>query len=548
MVKAYHRLILITLLLFTLSAPAIAEVVINEVMSNEPGGSEATSLEWIELYNNSAVGASLGFYTIIQDGTPLSLPGAGIAADGYLILCRKLYADAQSPGFESYWGDSSGVWGDNPELENYDVVELSTIRLTNTGGNLVLNRLQNTVSTFSWSNAGDDGVSWERYLLTDTVVRACIDPSGSTPGRENSVTPRDNDLSLLKVEAFPTLTGECGIRVRFANIGLQSQPAGDLSFYYDPESDSIADSSTLIAVYDFSPTEPGDTLDGTAYFDLDGYYPNVLVSLPDDDRIINNRRDITAFGRENPPVVLSEFIADPKNALETEWVELKNRSPLDINLKDWFLGDANALHPVINSDYILPAGEYVVLARDTSLLKMYYNDIPQMIQVSSWSALNNDSDLVRLRDNYGFVIDSFRYDYVYGGNYSWGRGEDPGKENLWGRSVDSGGTPGYPNLIYYQASGSGIQLTVDPNPFSPTVDHTTVLSFTAPPGESITMKIYDTEGREVKTLIDNLPSYDGQVEWDGRSNGGRRLPVGIYIVYMEVSNTDQYKQTIVIAP
>jgi len=80
------------------------------------------------------------------------------------------------------------------------------------------------------------------------------------------------------------------------------------------------------------------------------------------------------------------------------------------------------------------------------------------------------------------------------------------------------------------------------------VDHTTVLSFTAPPGESITMKIYDTEGREVKTLIDNLPSYDGQVEWDGRSNGGRRLPVGIYIVYMEVSNTDQYKQTIVIAP
>nr|MBN2278355.1 lamin tail domain-containing protein [candidate division Zixibacteria bacterium] len=523
-----------------------AELVINEVMSNEPGSS--TTLEWIELYNNSTVSISLGFHTLIIDGVPMSLPDNGVRAQEYLILCRKLYADAGSPGFESVWGDSTGIWGDNTELEFYDVVEVDSIRLTNTGGEIKLNRLLTQVSRFVWQESGSDGVSWERYLPTDTVVYSCLDPKGSTPGEENSVTPKDNDLALVEVNVYPAEEGQCGFEAMLVNVGLLSQPAGNLRVSYDPERDSVADSTDLIAIFDFPATEPGDTLIADTYLDLDGYSPELLIELPEDDKMLNNKKIITGFGRLYPPIILSEFIADPQGSLEVEWVELKNRSDFDLDLHYWYLGDEIKLQPIVGSEYILPAGDYVVLTKDTSLLMSYYDDIPRYLQMSSWAALNNDTDFIRLRDNYEFVIDSFWYVHTFGGNYSWGRSEDPGMRNSWGRSVDSGGTPGYANEIYLQASSSSIEVTVSPNPFSPTEDEMMLIDFSVPAGDNLTAKIYDTEGRVVKTLVDGVPAYDGRIEWNGYSDGGRRLPIGIYILYFEVSEAGQYKQTVVIAP
>ena len=48
--------------------------------------------------------------------------------------------------------------------------------------------------------------------------------------------------------------------------------------------------------------------------------------------------------------------------------------------------------------------------------------------------------------------------------------------------------------------------------------------------------------------MDNLPPFDGLVTWDGKTDGGRTAAIGMYILYMEVSGVDQYKQTIVVAP
>lgn len=248
-------------------------------------------------------------------------------------------------------------------------------------------------------------------------------------------------------------------------------------------------------------------------------------------------------------LVISEFLADPETPLKTEWVELKNCGDEPIDLQGWQLGDALTRHLITNSEVIVNGGDYLVLAADTAAFILFYGRPNyQFLQLSGWSILNNDGDLIRLEDNSGLIIDSFRYSYTYDNNLTWARGEEPGKTDRWGRSIAVGGTPGYPNQVYYQASASSIKVKAEPNPFSPRKDGRMSISFSLPAGDKAAIKIYDLEGRIVKSLLEIPIAMDGTVFWNGTSDAGRRLPVGIYILYLEVYNCEHYKQTIVIAP
>ena len=65
-----------------------------------------------------------------------------------------------------------------------------------------------------------------------------------------------------------------------------------------------------------------------------------------------------------------------------------------------------------------------------------------------------------------------------------------------------------------------------PNPFNPS----TTLSFQLPVLADVRLVIYDILGREVVELVDrHLAPGNHQVIWDGKSQGGRELPSGIYI-------------------
>ncbi|KAA3663097.1 MAG: PKD domain-containing protein, partial [Calditrichaeota bacterium] len=65
-----------------------------------------------------------------------------------------------------------------------------------------------------------------------------------------------------------------------------------------------------------------------------------------------------------------------------------------------------------------------------------------------------------------------------------------------------------------------------PNPFNPE----TVLSFSLPQAEKVTLRIYDALGRDVKVLCDAMSHDPGtySYRWNGRSNDGRFMPSGIY--------------------
>jgi hypothetical protein len=521
-----------------------AELVINEVLSNEPDGQ--TTLEWIELYNDGDASAFLAFFTLLIGSNNITLPSVGVEAREYAVLSKNLTE------YESYWGDGSGTWGDAVD-ENYDVIQIDNFSLPNESGQITLLFGSNIVSTFAWTESGEDGWSWERIDPGGTEIVPSIHPSCSTPGAVNSVTPLDYDLALLPVTVRPqpdeASVTESAFDITIANVGFQPMPAGELEIYYDSDSDGVVNVTNIITLIDYPETNPGDTIYINTSIRLPNVYPLLLLVLPDDDRQYNHRRHVRAFGWEYPPMIISEFLADPQSPLETEWVELRNRSSGDVDLMGWYLGDAIRLNLITDANLIAPAEGFVVLCEDTAAFFAYYGSIEvTVVEVPSWPTLNNDGDVVRLRDNYDVIVDSVFYEFTYGGNISWGRIEMPLEDDQWGRSRMPGGTPGSPNEVYLQPVGTKIKVSTEPDPFSPTNDNFMIIAFENPPGDYMIMKVYDMKGRLVRTLLDDVPSYDGQIEWDGTDDDGRLLPIGIYILYTEVAGEYSHKQTVVIAP
>lgn len=524
-----------------------ADLIINEVMANEPGSQ--VTLEWIEIFNNSDSVKSLSNYTLEINGTLLLLPDDVITGGQYYILCRRFATSGTVPGFEEIWGNNTGVWGDDLSKEFYPINQLTAMSLTNDTGQIILRFGGSTKSSFVWNQNGADGVSWERFSPTSATISNSTDPRGGTPGEMNSITPRRNDLSLVSLSAYPAGAGGTTLRFTVANSGTDEIASSDLKFYYDLDRDSVVNEGDLITTYSLFNLSPYDTIEFSDVLTLEGIYPTVLAQLPDDERPENNIKSARATGEEFPPLIINEFMPYPRPPLSSEWVEIKNRTDSTIDLAGWKVGDSLRLNLILSGARTLEAGEYLILAQDSAAFRAFYGDnaIP-VVQPSSWGELNNGVDQVRLYDSSNFPADSFRYGSVYPDNYSWSRGEEAGKTEQWGRSIEPGGTPGKMNQVYYQASASAISLKVEPNPFSPSRDRQTAITFSMPPGENMTIRIYDTEGRLVKTILDNMPALDGVVYWDGKSDDNLRLQVGIYIIYAEVHNRAQFKQTVVIAP
>lgn len=95
-------------------------------------------------------------------------------------------------------------------------------------------------------------------------------------------------------------------------------------------------------------------------------------------------------------VVITEIMADPSPAVGlpgNEWIELKNRSAIPINLQNLRIGDASGRSGPLPS-YTLQPGDYVIICSNASLAAMeqFGNAIP----VGSFPGLDNAGDLVYL--------------------------------------------------------------------------------------------------------------------------------------------------------
>lgn len=95
---------------------------------------------------------------------------------------------------------------------------------------------------------------------------------------------------------------------------------------------------------------------------------------------------------------------------------------------------------------------------------------------------------------------------------------------------DSGTSPALPAF----APPRSALLPNYPNPFNPS----TTFRFTAPPGETANLTIYDVLGRRVAEPLaaSRTSSAETAVVWDGRNDRGRALPSGVYFAKLRVGN------------
>lgn len=77
-----------------------------------------------------------------------------------------------------------------------------------------------------------------------------------------------------------------------------------------------------------------------------------------------------------------------------------------------------------------------------------------------------------------------------------------------------------------------------PNPFNPI----TTIKFELNNTGSVTLKIYNILGKEIKLLLDdNLPAGEYNIQWNGKDDKGNIPPGGVYFIQLKAGN---YRQTI----
>lgn len=525
---------------------AFAEVVVNEAMVNEPG--RVTNLEWFELYVDSDEHVSLGGYRVVIGEDTISFPDRSVTPPHtFIIVCRKLVTTGGGASFEGHWGDSSGLWGDTPEEEAFWWPTEAVFSLSNAGGAIEVFQDQTLVSAIRWIDPGADGVSWERTEPTLETVVPSVDIDGSTPGFVNSVTPVGSDLSIDAI-SLGVENGWTTFDITIANRGLLAQEPKQLHVYY--AADPPSDPGDLILDLAVPSLAPGQSIDLAADYPFDGMYVSLAASLPDDDRLRNNRRAFTAPAAEFPPFIMTEMLPRPTSGAQGEWIEIVNPHYEQYDLLNWRVGDDGREETITDTSIIVPAGKRIVLMRSASAFAADYPDFDGLlIKPTGWSPLNDDGDTVCLVDPFDLEADRFVYNIVFDDNYTWCRGEQEERQDQWGRSEEAGGSPGRANSVMFGDDAGELTIAVTPEVFSPDGDgyeDSVVISIDGPDTRQFELKIYDRQGRMVRRLDQGSYRLDTYV-WRGRSDSGARLPVGVYILYCEIEGVGSVKKPIVIA-
>ena len=156
-------------------------------------------------------------------------------------------------------------------------------------------------------------------------------------------------------------------------------------------------------------------------------------------------------------VVISEVMADPSPVVmlpDSEYIELYNRSQYPIQMNGWKL--TVGTRETVLGNYLLFPDDYLLLVPSTQTGEWSF--VPNRLALTSWPLLPNTGEDIVLRDKFGNVITSLRYNPGMGASGFKQEGgwsleiKDPDNlsgdwENWSFSNHESGGTPGRSNSI-----------------------------------------------------------------------------------------------------
>ena len=116
------------------------------------------------------------------------------------------------------------------------------------------------------------------------------------------------------------------------------------------------------------------------------------------------------------------------------------------------------------------------------------------------------------------------------------------KDNWQSAAAPLYGTPGYQNSVFIGAQEENASVEITPHVFSPDGDGfndvATINLSAFQNGYTAKIKVFDAQGRFVKDLVNcqNIASQSLFV-WNGVDDNGKIVPMGIYVVFVEVFDT-----------
>ncbi len=432
------------------------DAAVNEIMY-APRGDEP---EWFELFNNSGEKVNLKNWTASDNTTSVTLINRDmiLPPDSFVVVSKD------SVITDYYSIPSPLIIASFPYLNN--------------GGDAVVIKdslgvlIDSVYYSPDWGGTGGRSLERINPLLPSNDSSNWSSSRGETngtPGTVNSVSQKDYDIKLIKMEispANPILGQDVSISFSVKNTGRKTA-----DFIIIAAADTNLDSLGDAELYN-SPAlhlNSGDSIIISNAFRIENVKKPLGISLSavlDEDGNPGNNflYTIVRPGYPAATVVINEIMYAPFGG-EPEWIEIYNKSTYEVNLERMSVNDALAspTKVEINGNDVIPPDSYFLIARDSSVFN-YHRSIPCGIIISELPVLNNDEDAVVLKDANGNVIDSVYYFSGWGGTggYSLERKSADSSSNSgrnWGSSDDiEFSTPGRPNSIRIKKHDLSIRM------------------------------------------------------------------------------------------
>jgi hypothetical protein len=480
-------------------------IVINEIMYSPVGGEP----EWIELYNRTNQIINLNGWSINDVFTNPSYAfiddDVFIEPNSYLVLSRNnsiydfhrfIPSQVYVLSIPSFNNDVDGVVvKDDRGLQIDSVLYFSQWGGTN---GYSLERVSANAESNLPSNWGSS-----------------FDVEQSTPGRINSLTPKQFDLSaagLVFNPRFPTEGENVSVSAFIKNNGSSNANNFNVEFYIDTDSNNVVDQ--LLSLETGLSLATGDSVIVTSTSPIQNLSSKILTAVrvvfTEDEDTLNNYLERTIEpGFPGGILLINEVMYNPATN-EPEWIELVNVSNEEINIKNWSVSDVLTTPTknfITNEDVILLPDEYIVITKDTSLFNSAHPEVTAKVFSSVFGTLGNTADGVVIYDFRDGIIDSLFY------RSSWGGGKGLSLERIsleeatndstnWTTSLSpKRSTPGAPNSIGNVPNYTRNDLVINEIMFDPGDDNCEFVEFINLSGDSINVggwKIEDENGNSYR--------------------------------------------------
>jgi hypothetical protein len=531
------------------ATPQKNELIITEILADPTPVVNLPESEFLEIHNRSDKILSLGNVILTDNLRSVRLPFLTILPKQYIILCPNSSVSA----FRSF-GTVIGLPTWTTLDNNGEKLVLST-----TDGEKIF-EVSYSLGWYDNDFKRDGGWSLE-MIDTDNPCteagnwRPSTDIRGGTPGRENSVktfNPDNRPPGIVRAYASDSET----VFVEFDEKidELQLLNFSELTFDKAVTVVERAMPTSVLLRLKVSPALLPTTI-----------YNLTLKNVRDCGGNLMSEKSVRIVLPENAvvgDVIINEILSNPPVG-GVDFVEIYNRSEKFINLQNWSLAswrdDALYTPRVITTQpFILAPGEYLAISRDNEqLLRQYPNGAyERFFQVSSIPAYADASGSVILLAPNGEMID--RVDYSNKWHFSLIRDQNnvsleridffaPSNDpNNWTSAAsDVGfGTPGYINsqhLVNREKRQSKDCFSLSHEVITPDgdgiQDFTQIQLSCEEPNLSANITIFDMQGCKLRDLLTNRTiSPLGYITWDGTDNAGKRVPIGYYLIAVELFN------------